>query len=105
MNKWKSSFFIAFLILLVSNAFWLYVTIDAGITYTYQQVTLEGKSNAVEMLGELIVKGSSNYTKKDILHLLRENNKESFIVEEDNLISIKGVKFKFNNGVLFEVSG
>jgi len=57
------------------------------------------------MLGELIVKGTQKYTKKDILHILRQANKDAFIVEEDNLIDVEGVKFIFTNGKLSDVKG
>ena len=105
MNKWRVSFIISFIMLIATNAFWLYTVIDAGVTYTYQQETLDEKSKSVEMLGELIVRGSKKYTKKDILHILRQTNKDSFIVEEENLINVEGIKFIFENGVLRQVNG
>jgi hypothetical protein len=105
MNKWKASFFVVLALLIATNALWLYQTIDAGVTYTYQQVTLDEKINAVKMLGALVVKGGQEYTKKDILHILRQANKEAFIVEEDDLISVDGLQFIFKNGKLSEVKG
>jgi hypothetical protein len=107
MDKWKVSFFVAVavLILIATNIFWLYSAIDAGVTYTYQQVSLDEKSKAVGMLGALVVKGGQQSTKKDILHILRQVNKDAFIVEEENLIDVDGVKFFFANGSLPEVAG
>ena len=105
MKKWKWSFFITLIILIITNILWLYAAIDAGVTYTYQQVSLDERSNSVEILGKLIVKGGQKYTKKDILHILRQENKESFIVEEKNSISIDGVDFIFKENKLSEVKG
>jgi len=105
MNKWKMSFFVVLVLLIATNIFWLYSAIDAGVTYTYQQVSLDEKSKAVEMLGALVVKGGQQYTKKDVLHILRQMNKDAFIVEEENLIDVEGVKFIFVNGKLSEVKG
>jgi hypothetical protein len=105
MKKWKISFFVTLLALLATNIIWLYKAIDAGVTYTYQQVSLDDKSKAVEMLGKLIVKGGKEYSKKDILHILRQANKEAFIVEKENLINVDGVQFIFNDGKLSEVKG
>ena len=105
MNKWKLSFFIVLTLLVVTNCIWLYKAIDAGVTYTYQQVSYDEKSKAVEMLGSLVVKGGQEYTKKDILYILRQANKDAFIVEEENLINVDGVQFIFNNGKLSEVKG
>ncbi|HEY8271443.1 MAG TPA: hypothetical protein VIG33_11190 [Pseudobdellovibrionaceae bacterium] len=53
----------------------------------------------------LVVKGGQQYTKKDILHILRQVNKDAFIVEEENLIDVDSVKFFFANGKLSEVAG
>jgi hypothetical protein len=105
MNKWKVSFFVAVAVLIATNIFWLYSAIDAGVTYTYQQVSLDEKSKAVGMLCALVVKGGQQYTKKDILHIFRQVNKDAFIVEEENLIDVDSVKFFFANGKLSEVAG
>ncbi len=105
MNQWKVSFFVAVVVLIATNIFWLYSAIDPGVTYTYQQVSLDEKSKAVGMLGALVVKGGQQYTKKVILHILRQVNKDAFIVEEENLIDVDGVKFFFTNGKLSEVTG
>ncbi len=105
MNKWKISFFVFVALLVATNLWWLYAAIDAGVTSTYQQVSFDEKSKAVEMLGALVVRGGQQYTKKDVLHVLRQLNKGAFIVEEENLIDVEGVKFIFLNGKLSEVKG
>jgi|SRR3989344_4619629 len=105
MNKWKVSFFVALALLVATNIWWLYSALDAGVTYTYQQVTLDEKSKAVEMLGALVAKGGQQYTKKDVLHIFRQMNKDAFIVEDENQIDVEGVKFIFVNGKLSEVKG
>lgn len=105
MNRWKAAFFISVAFLIATNAFWLYSAIDSGVTYTYQQVSLDEKTKAVERLGALVVKGGQQYTKKDLLHILRQLNKDAFIVEEENLIEVEGIKFLFVNGRLAEVQG
>ena len=97
------AFFVTFAMLIATNVFWFYSAIDAGITYTYQQVSLDNKSRAVKLLGELIVKGSQKYSKKDVLYILRLSNKDAFIVEGENLINVEGVQFIFTNGKLTEV--
>jgi len=105
MNKWKLSFFIVLPLLIITNIFWLYLVIDVGITRTYQQVSLEEKSKALAILSSLVIKSGQQYKKKDILHMLRRLNKDAFIVEEENLIEVDGVKFIFENGTLSEIQG
>ncbi len=105
MKIWKSSFFVTALLLAVTNIFWLYSSIDAGVSYSYQQVSLDEKIESVKMLSELIISGAQKYSKKDILHILRNKNKDAFIVEVEDYISVNGVKFIFTNGKLSNVEG
>ncbi|MDF3127211.1 hypothetical protein [Rheinheimera sp. 1928-s] len=103
MNKWKVSFFVTSVLLVGSNLFWLYSAIDAGITYTYQQVSLDDLSDAHRFLGELVVKGGKEYSQKDILHLVRQSYPDAFIVEEGNKIMVNNVTFTFEGGKLSKV--
>ena len=97
MNKWKVAFF-ACLGLLVSSTLYLgTLVIDSGISYTYQQVSLDDQVKANETLGKLIVAGAKEYTQKDLLHLLRQSDPEAFIVEEENKIIMGNVYFIFEN--------
>ena len=57
------------------------------------------------MLGALLVKGGRQYTKKDVLNIVRQMNKDAFLVEEENLSDVDGVKLIFVNGKLSEVKG
>ena len=105
MSKWKVSCLTAVALLIATNCFWVYSALDAGITHTYERVSFDEKSKAVDMLGALVVKGGQQYTKKDVLHVLRQLNKNAFIVEEENKIDVEGVQFIFLNGKLSEVKG
>jgi hypothetical protein len=103
MNKWKVSFFATLTLLIFSNLFWLYSAIDAGVTYTYQRVSLDDLSDAHSFLGELVVKGGKEYSQKDILHLVRQSYPNAFIVEEGNKIVVNNVTFTFEGGKLSKV--
>jgi hypothetical protein len=50
-------------------------------------------------------KVGSNTQRKDVLNILRRMNKDAFIVEEENLVDVDGVKFIFVNGKRSEVKG
>lgn len=103
MNKWKISFFVTLALLLASNICWLYSAIDAGVTYTYQQVSLDDLSDAHKFLGELVVKGGKEYSQKDILHMVRQSYPNAFIVEKGNKIMVNKVSFIFEDGKLSKV--
>ena len=104
MNKWKISFIICLIILLISNLYWLYVAFDSGVTQTYQQVTIDDQNEIINSLGDLIVKGAKEYNKKDILYLLRKSKPNALIVEEGNKIFYEGTQFVFENDKLVNVS-
>lgn len=105
MNKWKVSFFTSATLLVVTNAFWLLVTIDAGVTDSYQQASLEDQQRSIELLGDLVERSGSQYSRKDVLHILRQTRKNAFIVEGPNVIDIDGVRFHFVDDRLSEVRG
>jgi len=104
MKKWKPLFYSCLILLIVSNLFWVYKTIDAGTSMTYQGVTIQDQEQVIEILGELIIEGADNYSQKDILHILRQKYPDGFIVEEQNKIIYEGIHFKFRNDSLVEVT-
>jgi hypothetical protein len=71
MEKWKVSLLMDLILLVGTNICRLYSAIDAGVTFTYQQVTPDEKTKAVEMLAALVVKGGLQYTREGILQILR----------------------------------
>ena len=105
MKIWKVLFFVVLSLLLISNVFWIYNTIDAGVSHTYQKVTLEEKQEAVIVLGDLIVKYGQNHSKKDILHILRQYRSDAFIVDSGEYIDFEGIKFYFADDKLVKVEG
>ena len=103
MKKWKIAFFTSLVLLLGSNAFWFYIVVDQAISYSYLHDSNEYALESKGELGDLIVKGASKYDQKDILHLLRQADPQSFIVEEgDKIITSYGV-FNFKDGKLVSV--
>ena len=103
MSKWKISFFVTLTLLIGSNLYWLYSSIDMGMTYTYQQMSLEDLGEAHSFLGDLMVEGGKDYSQKDILHLIRQSRPNAFIVEEDHKIIVNKVTFTFEDGKLSKV--
>ncbi len=104
MNKWKIAFIIAIVLLIGTNLFWLYNTVDDAITIDYHQVEMGYQKKTIDALGSLIVQGSKQYNPKDILHLIRQADPKAFIVEEGNSIKYEGAEFKFEGDTLISVS-
>ena len=103
MNKWKLAFLISVPILLASNIFLIFTVIDTAISYSYLQDSFKHHSQSESALGKLIIKGSKDYSKKDILHLLRQAEPNTFIVEEDNKIFYAGNTFIFESDRLVKI--
>jgi len=103
MNRWKIAFFSVLGLLVLSNAFWGYVFVDSAASYTYLESSYDDQRRAVAELGELIVKGTRNYTKADVLHLLRQAKSDAFIVDEADSLDFEGITFRFAADRLIEV--
>ncbi|MGB0204287.1 MAG: Imm58 family immunity protein [Neptuniibacter sp.] len=103
LKTWKFAFIITLLLLVGSNLFWFMVVIDQAVTDKYQSMNIYHQEQVIREMGQLIVSGSKDYNKKDILHLLRQANKEAFITEEENTIIYENVYFTFENDKLVKV--
>ena len=103
MNKWKVAFFVSFAISISVVAVLLYGMLDQGISFTYLEVSYDDQVKANKVLGNLIVEGGQEYSQKDLLHLLRQEYPDAFIVESDNKVSMGPNSFVFENGRLSSV--
>ena len=103
MNKWKVAFFVVLFLGIASNAYLFYHLVDGGISYSYLQDSYTRESRRFNALGELVIAGSEDYTKADVLYLLRQANEDAFIVEEDNVIHFEEIKFGFESDRLTSV--
>jgi len=100
LSKWKISFFVCLIIFAATFVLLIYNTIDLGVSYTYLEQSYDEQLQANKVLGNLIVKGSQQYTQKDFLHLLRLEYPDEFIVEEGNKIKMGWNVFTFKNNKL-----
>lgn len=103
LRSWKFAFIVSVLLIIVSNAFWALIALDLAITNKYQSMDNYSKEDAIADLGNLIVNGSKDYSKKDIIHLLRQSNSEAFIVDEGDVVIYQNIGFTFKNDKLIQV--
>jgi hypothetical protein len=103
MNKWKLAFFVVLIIALASNGYLFYHIVDSGISYSYLHDEYDARLRQYDALGELVVAGADEYTKSDILHLLRQAKKDAFIVEEEDAIHFDGIRFIFDGDKLTNI--
>jgi hypothetical protein len=103
MNPWETALFVTLVGLILSNIFWAYFLFDQSISYTDLLDSYEEKSRTVSALGSLIVKGSDQYSKQDLLHVLRQSKPEAFIVDEGDTIVFEQIRFTFSDGTLVKV--
>jgi hypothetical protein len=102
LNKWKISFFVCLVAFIATCVLLIYNTIDLGVSYTYLEQSYDEKSQANEVLGNLIVKGGKEYSQQDFLYLLRKEYPKELIVEDGNIIKIGWNMFVFKDGKLVE---
>jgi hypothetical protein len=88
---------------LITLAVFAYSLIDQGVSYTYLKQSYSDLKSSNEFLGKTIVESAKDYSQADILHLLRQSNRDSFIVEEEGKIILENTTFYFENGELTRV--
>ena len=103
MNKWKVAFFVVLILCFASNGYLFYRIVDNGISYSYLHDDYDAQSKQLNALGQLVVAGADEYTKADILHLLRQAKTDALIVEEDDAIYFEGIRFTFEGEKLTNV--
>ena len=104
MNRWKVAFFVCLGFAAISISTLLYGILDQAVTLTYQQDSCDSISRGSDILGNIIVKRGQRYSQADVLHLLRQEYPDAFIVESGDRISMRDVSFCFENGKLSEVN-
>ena len=103
MRNWKTAFFICLSLLIISNVYLVYQLLDSGITITYTSDTMEKQNEVIEILGEIIVSEGNDFSKKDVLFLLRQKYPNGLLVEDSNTVSYEGVAFRFEQDTLVDV--
>ncbi len=99
----EGGFFGLLAVFVLTTGFLTYALIDSAVSYTYLTSSFDQERQANVALGQLVVAGSKSYTKKDILHLLRQAKPTAFIVEEGNKVWFEGVLFRFESDRLVRV--
>ncbi|TGD70680.1 hypothetical protein E4634_20855 [Mangrovimicrobium sediminis] len=100
MNRWKFAFLASCPILSVLVIVLLYGVIDQAVSIHYMEQGFDDLQRKNEVLGELIVRGGSEYSQEDFLFLLRQVYPEGFIVEDENKLKIGMNVFVFQEGRL-----
>lgn len=103
MNKWKVAFFAVLILGLASNGYLYYLLVDVGISYSYLYDSYEAEARRFSALGDLVIAGADDYTQADVLHLLRQANKDALIAEEENVLHFEGISFVFDDDKLTKV--
>lgn len=85
--------------LVLSNAFWLYRLLDAGITYTYMQVDREDTKRALQQTLKLLpLVASGNATRAEIIAAAKEGSDDTpFEGDGSTWVGHLGLRFDASN--------
>lgn len=100
-NKWKSVFWICFVILILTNLFWFYQVIDQGVTITYMQKGYSDTENDLETLVKII--NSTDLTKQEIKTELENHRLNEFMDFTTDTVRLEKVQLIFENNKLKKV--
>ena len=102
--RWlKTSALVLGVLLVISNAFWLYVVVDQAVSYSYLSDEYDRLSESHQYLGRLAAAAGKEFSQADILHLIRQADPEAFIVESEGEVVTNGIVFRFQNGTLSSI--
>ena len=104
MNKWKIAFLLSMIILIASSLYLSYQFLDTGISNAYISDTVGKQDEVIKILGEILVEQGKEFSKKDVLFLLRNKYPEGFIVEDSSSIIYHGIEFTFEKDSLISIS-
>ncbi len=93
LRKWRIAAISALVLLVASLAWSAYVTVDAGVTLTYQESSLRTLQDANALLEQILLRVSPSTTKPDLFRLLQELGVESF--EKEGAIHAGVLSFYF----------
>ena len=100
----KMTIIILSLLLLVTNVFWLYITIDNGVTATYREQQFYEEQRTRVQLSKMFPEVSHALSKQQLVAIAeKQSGEESY--EKDGCTWVGWLGFKFNsNGELVFVS-
>ena len=92
---WKVGCALVLALPLFSNIYWLYIILDAGVTYTHQQDSLKSSEKNLDLLKEIVPRICAiDDANQFLVGLKGLNNGIHHVIQKQDGISIDGVNFK-----------
>lgn len=101
--NFKKTFFIALIILIVTNLGWLFVFINQSVTYDY---TLEENKHLIKdikLMRELMADFSKHESKEEIMKVIKDKYSGHIIKEEEGILFIDRIGLKFEGTKLAKI--
>jgi len=99
----KKAFFILLIILIATNLFWLYESIDQSVTYDY---TMQGHKYLKEDIGLmriLMTDFCKHENKEKILKILKDKYSDHIIKEEGGILFVDRIGLKFEGNKVSKI--
>ncbi len=94
MVTWKRAFFGLLALFFGVTGFLLYAAIDHGISYSYLKTSFDDSNRSLQLLAALYP--LDRYNKEDVVHIIRQQKPDAFIVERPCFVAVDGLRFDFN---------
>jgi putative Mn2+ efflux pump MntP len=102
MNKWKTAFWISFILLAFVSVFSIYSILDQAVTLTYQRDSHEDVENDLNVLSVII--NETNLSKTQILKVLKNHHLYIYLDVKKDSVSLDRLTLVFKNGKLIKVA-
>jgi hypothetical protein len=106
MSRSTAAIIVLAIALLVSNAWWLYVLVDAGVTRTYLDASLEEHKQALDQtLALLPVVARPGVSRTDVISAARHPDLKIPPFDKDGFVWVDRIGLRFSgSGQLIEAS-
>jgi hypothetical protein len=101
--SFKPAFFIALILLLVTNLVWLYIFVNQSVSYDYTREEYKHRINEAKLMRELMLDFSKDKNKKEIMKIIKLKYSSHILKEENGIFFIDSIGLKFDEDKLTKI--
>lgn len=90
-------------LLVLTNALWVYITLDNGVTITYQSDEIGYQKEAIKILASLVRELPRKGNAQEVYKILSSRYPDTLIKLEGDTVDLENVSLVYSNGVLTHV--
>jgi len=102
--NFKKAFFIVLIILIATNLFWLYESIDQSVTHDYTMQGYKYLKEDINLMRELMTDFSEHESKDRMVKIVKDKYSGHIVKEEEGILFIDRIGLKFEGNKLAKIA-